>query len=115
MVPQFRCNGIEASTNCCRLSAVSCQLSVNYLHFLHQGRQHLLHLFDLRSDLRSKALVCWSAQISQLMSKQKLVLKFASRPHCDLQEPPHLRVTLSTATLGDIHPDRCGGSSHLAC
>jgi hypothetical protein len=74
-------NGIEASTNCCQLSAVSYQLSVTDLHFLYQRRQHLLDLYHLRR----KALVCWIVQEFQIVSEHKLVFKFAGRPHRNLQ------------------------------
>ena len=107
MVPQFGGIGIEASTNwriattvwCGRFSVVSYQLSVNRLHLLHQGRQHSLDL----NCLCCEALVLRIPQIVEVVSKQKLVLEFASGPHRNLYEASRLGTTLSATALCNIH------------
>src|SRR5260370_9370827 len=47
-----------------QLSVLSYQLSVNRLHFLHQGRQHSFHLYQLIC----KTLVAGIPQVVQVMS-----------------------------------------------
>ena len=63
------------------MRAGGCQLSTAGLQlipftFLHQRRQHPLHLYYLRGE----ALVVWIVQIFQIMSEQKLVFKFLPTP-----------------------------------